>query len=55
MNEKITEAHYECLRRAIESIPALNVLLVIGDFNARLGKEDAKFTFHEENKRKVPC
>ena len=48
---KMTEAHYECLRRAIESIPAHNVLLVIGDFNARLGKEDAKFTFHEETHR----
>ena len=51
MDEKITESYYECLRRAIESIPAHNVLLVIGDFNARLGKEDAKFTFHEETNR----
>ena len=49
--EDITEAHYNNLRRAIESIPAHNMLMVIGDFNARLGKEDARFTFHDETNK----
>ena len=50
-DEDITEAHYNRLGRAIESIPTHNVLMVIGDFNARLGKEDARFTFHEETNK----
>eukprot|EP00057_Strongylocentrotus_purpuratus_P020276 XP_011674750.1 PREDICTED: craniofacial development protein 2-like [Strongylocentrotus purpuratus] len=39
-NEDIIEGHYDNLRRAIDSIPAHNVLLVVGDFNARIGPED---------------
>ena len=42
------------MRRAVDSIPAHNhdnVLLVVGDFNARTGAEDARFTYHEATKR----
>ncbi|XP_030839582.1 uncharacterized protein LOC115923289 [Strongylocentrotus purpuratus] len=51
VNEDIIEGHYNNLRRAIDSIPAHNVLLVVGDFNARIGPEDAKYTYHETTNR----
>ena len=41
------EDHYNNLANAIKSIPKHNVLLVVGDFNAHIGKEDAAFTYHE--------
>ena len=50
-NEDIIEGHYDNLRSAIDSIPAHNVLIVVGDFNARVGPEDAKFTYHSETNR----
>ncbi|XP_078661569.1 uncharacterized protein LOC144905694 [Branchiostoma floridae x Branchiostoma belcheri] len=50
-DEDTVKAHYEDLARAIEAIPAHNLLLVIGDFNARIGDQDAKFTFHKETNR----
>ncbi|CAH1242794.1 Hypp6974 [Branchiostoma lanceolatum] len=49
--EDIVTSHYEDLARTIESIPAHHLLLVVGDFNARIGSEDAKFPFHEETNR----
>ena len=39
---------YEDLRRTISAVPAHDFLAVLGDFNARLGPEDADHTFHEE-------
>lgn len=51
VDEAIIEKHYDNLRRAIDSIPAHNLLMVVGDFNARIGPEDAKFTFHEATNR----
>ena len=51
VNEDIIEGHYDNLRRAVDSIPAHNVLLVVGDFNARIGAEDAGFTYHEATNR----
>ncbi|KAI8484256.1 hypothetical protein Bbelb_380410 [Branchiostoma belcheri] len=50
-DEDTVKAHYEDLARAIEAIPAHNLLLVIGDFNARIGDQDAKFAFHKETNR----
>ncbi|CAH1244346.1 Hypp7272 [Branchiostoma lanceolatum] len=49
--EDIVTSHYEDLARTIDSIPAHHLLLVVGDFNARIGSEDAKFPFHEETNR----
>ena len=51
VDEDIIEGHYDNLRRAIDSIPTHNMLLVIGDFNARVGPEDVRFPFHESTNR----
>ncbi len=45
------ESFYDSLRRAIKSVPTNNILMIIGDFNARMGKSDAKFAFHETTNR----
>jgi hypothetical protein len=50
-DQDIVEIHYNSLKGAIDSIPAHNLLLVVGDFNARIGKEDGKFTFHNDTNR----
>ncbi|XP_072016342.1 craniofacial development protein 2-like [Amphiura filiformis] len=50
-DEDKVEDHYDNLRRTIDSIPAHNVLMVIGDFNGRIGTEDAKFTYHDMTNR----
>ena len=39
------------MRRAVDSIPAHNVLLAVADFNARIGAENARFTYHEATNR----
>ena len=49
--EDIVEEHHDNLRKAIDSVPAHNVLLIVGDFNARIGTADAKFPFHKETNR----
>ena len=41
------EDHYENLLADIDEIPKHNVLLVVGDFNAHLGEDTAKFTYHK--------
>ena len=41
------EEHYETLLDAIQSIPKHNVLLVLGDFNAHLGEDQARFSYHK--------
>ncbi|XP_072050156.1 craniofacial development protein 2-like [Amphiura filiformis] len=50
-DEDIVENHNVSMRRAIESIPAHNLLITMGDFNARVGLEDAKFTYHDTTNR----
>ena len=42
---------YNTLRSTLENVPKHNFLLIPGDFNARLGPDDAKFTFHSETNR----
>ena len=42
---------YLGLRSVIENVPAHNFLTIPGDFNAQLGPNDAKFTFHTETNR----
>ena len=51
VNEDVIEDHFDNLRQAIDSIPAHNMLILLGDFNARIGPEDAKFPFHEATNR----
>ena len=42
---------YNGLRSVIENVPSHNFLTIPGDFNAQLGPNDAKFTFHTETNR----
>ncbi|XP_015753298.1 PREDICTED: uncharacterized protein LOC107333054 [Acropora digitifera] len=49
--DKTIEAFYECLKRAIESVPAHNVQILLGDFNARIGTSDARFPYHKITNR----
>ncbi|KAJ3591155.1 hypothetical protein NHX12_009102 [Muraenolepis orangiensis] len=45
------EKFYDELRTAIHHVPAHNFLVMLGDFNARLGPEDAPFTYHNNTNR----
>ena len=45
------QQYYDNLCRAVELVPAHNVLIITGDFNATLGKEHVNFPFHEETNR----
>ena len=42
------ESHFETLSEVIGDIPKHRVILECGDFNAHLGKEDVRFSFHEK-------
>ena len=50
-SEDELEKYYKDLQGCIESIPAHNFLLILGDFNARLGKDAAKHTMHQHTNR----
>ncbi|XP_029317080.1 craniofacial development protein 2-like [Cottoperca gobio] len=45
------EKFYEDLATAVRDIPAHNFLAILGDFNARLGPEDAPLTYHNSTNR----
>ena len=45
------EEHYSNLTAATHEIPKHNLLMVIGDFNAHLGEEVGKYTFHEHTNK----
>ena len=49
--EEATEEFYEKLRNAIDDVPAHNFLIVMGDFNARLGPDKATYTYHDSTNR----
>ena len=49
--DEVIDIFYEELRVAIESIPQHNVLAIIGYFNARIGKDDGTFTYHQHTNR----
>ena len=46
-----SEDHYRNLANAVNSIPKHNVLLVVGDCNAHIGKDSANYTYHETTNR----
>ena len=50
-DEEEVEVFYRDLRNTLQDVPAHNFLAIIGDLNARLGPEDAPFTFHAETNR----
>lgn len=45
------ERLYDDLRTAIYHVPAHNFLQILGDFDARLGKEDKPSTYHDNTNR----
>ncbi|XP_072046823.1 uncharacterized protein [Amphiura filiformis] len=50
-DEKESEEHYMVLDKSIKQVPAHNFLMVMGDFNARVGKEHYKFPYHDSTNR----
>ena len=42
---------FENLKSVIAEVPKHNFLMILGDFNARLGSDDAPYTFHDEANR----
>ena len=42
------DEHYNNLASAVHDIPKHNLLMVVGDFNAHLGKEVGKYTYHDK-------
>ena len=48
---KEAEEHYDNLSAAISEVPKHNLLMIMGDFNAHLGKEAGKYTFHEKTNK----
>ena len=49
--EDEVKEYYSSLTHHTRSIPAHNVLIVLGDFNAQIGLEDAKFSYHDNTNR----
>ena len=45
------QQYNESLRRAIESVPAHNFLIILDSFNAQLGLDDARYTMHTTSNR----
>ncbi|KAJ8366578.1 hypothetical protein AAFF_G00350430 [Aldrovandia affinis] len=45
------EKFYEDLATAVRDVPAHNFLAILGDFNPRLGPEDARFPYHDSTNR----
>ncbi|KAJ8351146.1 hypothetical protein SKAU_G00226220 [Synaphobranchus kaupii] len=45
------ERFYEDLGTAISDVPAHKFIAVLGDFNARLGPEEARFAYHDATNR----
>ena len=50
-SEQDIEKFYEELRAAVDSAPAHSFLTITGDFNARLGEQDALHPYHEITNR----
>ena len=49
--EDVVDEFYDDMRRAISTVPRHNVLVVMGDFNARVGNTDGRLSFHKETNR----
>ena len=43
------EEHYNQLAAAVETVPKHNVLVVMGDFNAHLGTNISKYSYHDSS------
>ena len=49
--ENEVEDFYDTLRSTLDSVPPHNFLAILGDFNAKLGPDDVKFTYNESSNR----
>ena len=49
--EDIVDEFYDEMRRANSTVPRHNVVVALGDFNARVASTDGRFTFHEETNK----
>ena len=50
-NETEVNEFYKTLKSTVESVPAHNFLSIAGDFNAKLGPDDAAFTYDTKTNR----
>ena len=50
-DEQDVDDFYNTLRSVLDEVPAHNFLVVPGDFNAKLGPADVKFTHNVETNR----
>ena len=50
-NAEDIDNFYDQLSSVVQSIPAHHFLAVLGDFNARVGKENEMFAYHEATNR----
>lgn len=48
LQEEKVDKFYQGLEDAVKQIPAHNILMIVGDFNARIGTGEAKYTYHQE-------
>ena len=46
-----SEEHYNNLSNAVQTVPKHNMILVVGDYNAHLGSDDALYSFHKETNK----
>ena len=49
--DEVINKFYDELRRAIETILHYNILIIIGYFNAKIGKDDGNVTYHQETNK----
>ena len=49
--ENEVEEFYDTLRSTLDDIPQHNFLIVLGDFNAKLGPDDVNFTYNQKTNR----
>lgn len=49
--EEAVEEFYNILRSILQNVPDHNFVAVLGDFNARLETEHARYTYHESTNR----
>ena len=48
--DEVTD-YFNELNKTVKSIPAHNFLTIAGDFNSRIGLDNAKFAYHEQTNR----
>ena len=49
--EEDVENFYSTLRSTVEQVPLHNFFSIAGDLNAKLGPDEARFTYNEETNR----